>query len=89
MKRIFLMAIVALAICSSCTKNQLVKKFGGSATMDLPSGQKLINVDWDKSEHMWYLTRPMTSSDTAKTYTFKESSNYGIVQGTYTIVEHK
>ena len=89
MKKIFLMAIVALAICSSCTSNQRVKTFGGTATMDLKPGEKLVTIDWDKSEHIWYLTRPMTASDTAVTYTFQESSNFGVVQGTYIVKEHK
>jgi hypothetical protein len=38
---------------------------------------------------MWYLTRPMTSTDEAVTYTFKEESSFGVLQGTFFIHEHK
>jgi hypothetical protein len=82
-----LTAFILIGI-TSCTKNQRVKKFGGTATIELPIGQKLIHCTW-KDANLWYLTRPMTKTDTAEIYTFQEKSNLGIVQGAYIIKEKK
>lgn len=65
----------------------LAKKFGGTATLDLPKGEKLMNITW-KDDHLWYLTRPMTKDDKAETYKFKESSNWGVLEGTIKVKEH-
>lgn len=81
-----LTAFVLIGI--GCTKNQRVKHFGGTATIELPVGQKLVHCTW-KDANLWYLTRPMAKGDTAITYTFQEKSNLGIVQGTYIIKERK
>ncbi|AIW03543.1 hypothetical protein CPT_Moonbeam145 [Bacillus phage Moonbeam] len=64
------------------------KKFGGTATLDLPKGEKLMNITW-KDDHLWYLTRPMTKEDKAETYKFKESSNFGILEGEIVVKERK
>lgn len=77
-----------IVIASGCTKNQRVKRWGGSATIELPENQKLLHVTW-KDDNLWYLTRPMTAKDTAETYTFQEKSNFGMVEGTYKIKESR
>lgn len=87
MKKAFLFAILAITF-ASCTQNERAKNFGGTATINLPAGQKLINVTW-KNDELWYLTRPMNSSDSAETYTFKEESSYGIMEGTVILKETK
>jgi hypothetical protein len=30
----------------SCTENSRIKNFGGEGDLDLPSGNKLVNVTW-------------------------------------------
>jgi len=87
MKKLFL-AIGLITILGSCTENSRVKSFGGDGTLSLPKGQKLINVTW-KEHQIWYLTRPMTSQDSCQIYTFHESSSWGVLEGTYTIIETK
>jgi hypothetical protein len=72
----------------SCTQNEMAKSFGGDVVYNLPKGQKLINVTW-KEDHLWYLTKPMTATDTPETYTFKEKSSFGFVEGTVTLNEIK
>ena len=57
-------------------------------TINLPKGRKLVNVTWKETE-IWYLTRPMDTSDVAETYQFHEESSWGMVEGTYNIVETK
>ena len=87
MKRVFL-AIGLIALLGSCTENSRVKNWGGDGTLTLPKGQKLINVTWKESQ-IWYLTRPMTPQDSCQIYTFHESSSWGVMEGTYTIIEVK
>jgi hypothetical protein len=87
MKKLFL-AIGVIAMLGSCTENSRVKNWGGDGTLTLPKGQKLVNVTWKESQ-IWYLTRPMTSQDSCQIYTFHESSSWGMMEGTYTIIETK
>ena len=77
-----------MMILVSCTENSRVKNFGGEGTINLPQGRKLVNVTWKETE-IWYLTRPMDTSDVAQTYTFQEESSWGVMEGTYNIVETK
>jgi hypothetical protein len=87
MKKIVL-SLILLVSLASCTENQRVKSFGGTGTINLPQGEKLVNVTW-KEDHLWTITRPMREGDVAETYKFHEDSSFGIVQGTYNIVETK
>lgn len=87
MKKLFL-AIGVIVMLGSCTENSRVKSFGGEGTINLPKGRKLVNVTW-KETQLWYLTRPMKSTDVAETYQFHEESSWGIMEGTYTIIESK
>jgi uncharacterized lipoprotein YehR (DUF1307 family) len=84
-----ILAIMVLAFAlTSCTENERAKQFGGTATVNLPQGQKLVNVTW-KEDEIWYLTRSMNSTDTAETYTFQEESSYGMMEGTVILKESK
>lgn len=64
------------------------KNFGGSTTIKLDPNQKLEEITW-KEDSLWYLTRPMTDDDIAETHTFHESSNFGVAEGTVTVIETK
>ncbi len=88
MKKIFIYISLVTLILTSCTENDRVKHQGGEGTINLPQGRKLVNVTW-KDNEIWYLTRPMTSNDTVETYQFQEESSWGMVEGTYNIVESK
>lgn len=87
MKKFLLGTILVLSIglsgCQTAAKN-----FGGSMTIDLDPNQKLEEITW-KDDDLWYLTRPMTSDDTAETHTFQQSKDLGVFEGTVTIIEHK
>ena len=87
MKKVFL-AILMGVMVTSCTENSRVKSWGGEGTIKLPKGRKLVNVTW-KETQVWYLTRPMDSSYIAQTYQFHEESSWGVIEGTYNIVETK
>jgi hypothetical protein len=87
MKKVFLVIMVGV-IATSCTENSRVKAWGGEGTINLPKGRKLVNVTWKETE-VWYLTKAMDSNDVAETYQFQEESSWGLVEGTYNIVETK
>jgi hypothetical protein len=87
MKKVLSILLLAITL-ASCTENARVKSFGGEGTLNLPKGQKLVNVTWKETE-LWYLTRSMNSTDVAETYQFQEESSFGIMEGTYNIVESK
>lgn len=88
MKKLLLLATLATICLTSCTQQERAKDWGGNATIELPKGQKLITCTF-KDHDIWYLTRPMTSKDSAESYMFGESSSWGIFQGTVTITESK
>jgi hypothetical protein len=87
MKKILVILLVTISLIS-CTENTRVKNFGGEGTINLPKGEKLVNITWKESQ-VWYLTRPMNSTDVPETYKFREKSSYGVLEGTYNIVETK
>jgi hypothetical protein len=87
MKKLFL-AIMLGVMVTSCTENDRVKTWGGEGTINLPKDQKLVNVTW-KDTQIWYLTRPMDSNDVAESYQFQEESSWGVMEGTYNIIETK
>ena len=72
MKKVLSILLLAITL-ASCTENARVKSFGGEGTLNLPKGQKLVNVTWKETE-LWYLTRSMNSTDVAETYQFQEES---------------
>ena len=90
MKKVLTLFVFALSIAAlniSCD-NYMSRKFGGSTTINLEKGQKLVEATW-KENSLWYLTEPMDSDYVPKTKTFKEDSNFGVLEGTVTFVESR
>lgn len=87
MKKI--LGLLVFVIFSSCTENQRARGFGGTATVDLEPGRKLMVVTWKQGGNLWYLTRKMSPTDSAETYKFQESSSFGLVEGVVIINEKK
>lgn len=78
--------VTTLTILSGC--QSAVKSYGGSMTIKLPPGQKLETIDWE-NDSLWYLTRPMNEDEEPQTHILKQSSEFGIIEGTVTIIESK
>ena len=57
-------------------------------TIELEPNEKLEMITW-KEESLWYLTRPMREDEEAETHVYKQSSEFGVFEGTVTIVETK
>jgi hypothetical protein len=85
---ILIFVTVSLLIFSSCTENTRVKQFGGTATLDLPKGEKFVNVTW-KEHDLWLVTKKVDSLEKEETYYFTEKSSHGIYEGQYIIQEHR
>ena len=64
------------------------KSLGGNMTLKLEPGLKLEEITW-KEDSLWYLTRPMREEEEPETHTFQQSSEFGILEGTVTVVESK
>lgn len=89
-KKCFITSVIALVLFttlfSSC--QTVTKNLGGDMTINLEPNQKLEEITW-KDDSLWYLTRPMTEDDIAETHTFQQQTDFGVFEGTVTIVETK
>lgn len=66
----------------------VAKSLGGNITIELETGEKLEEITW-KDDSLWYLTRPMREDEFPETHVFEESSNFGVIEGSVTIIETK
>ena len=86
MKKIVLglLGIISLA---SCTENQKARAFGGTETIQLEEGVRLVNLTWKGKDgsDLWILTKKDTTK--ATTYYFKEKSNFGVWNGEVIVIE--
>lgn len=85
-KLIFALAI--LAVMTGCTANQMAKSYGGTATISVPKGQKVVSATW-KESNLWYLTRPMRQDEQPETLALRESSSFGMMQGVVVLQESR
>ena len=84
----FAICIFITMTIMSCTDNQKARIYGGTQTIHLESGQRLINATW-KQDNLWFITEPMDSDYVPKTKTFHESSNFGVWQGSVVFIESR
>jgi hypothetical protein len=85
MKRpIYILSAILTLGLTSCTDNQMARKFGGTETISLPPGIRLENITW-KDDQLWLLTSPDTTQPT--TYTLQEKSSWGVIEGQVVIQE--
>ena len=84
----FIVAITLVTIMYGCTENQMARNFGGTETIVLPKGRRLVNLTWkgDKgAANLWILTKEDTTKPT--TYYFEEKSDMGMMEGKVIINE--
>ena len=88
-KIVMLLAGLSTMIClSGCTEQSMSRDYGGDMTLELPVNQKLEEITW-KEDSLWYLTRPMRENEEAEIHIFQQSSSWGLIEGTVTVVEKK
>lgn len=82
------LVMTLLAMSSGCTEQERARNYGGPATVKLSPGKKLVNATW-KQDDLWLLVRNVKPGEGQESYQFKESSSFGIMEGTVTIQEQK
>lgn len=90
MKRIIyaLLFISSIVTIGSCTENQRARNFGGTETIKLNPGRRLILATW-KQDNLWYLTEPMPEGYVPQEKVFVENSSYGVMEGTVVFIERR
>lgn len=94
-KKGLLAVLLVITLCipvlnaTGCTSQSRAKSMGGSMTLELDPGQKLEEITWKDDNNLWYLTRPMRDDESPETHTFQQSSEFGVFEGTITVVESK
>ena len=88
MRKKMIIATLGLTLCLTGCQGA-TKNLGGSMTLELEPNQKLEEITWKDDDSLWYLTRPMREDEVAETHTFQQSSEFGIFEGTVTIIEKK
>ena len=87
MKKLTISLLLVTALCvTGC--NYAARNFGGTVTVDLPAGEKLVSATWKESD-LWYLTRPMKAGEEPETLHLRESSSLGMANGTVVFKEKK
>ena len=90
MKKKLALVVLLLGLCvnvfTGC--NSATKSFGGSITIELEPNTKLELITW-KDDSLWYCTRPMRKDEVAETHLYQQQSEFGVFEGTVTIVEIK
>jgi hypothetical protein len=76
---LILLLLSVVFLLSSC-QNWRVKKGIGSMTVELPANEKFVNATW-KDSNLWYITTPADSAFKPTTYTLKEKSKHGLLEG--------
>jgi hypothetical protein len=88
MKYVAMMAVGMSLTLVGCTENIRARSFGGTMTINVAKGQKVVNATW-KGTDLWILTKKMKDGEIAESYEFIEKSSFGVIQGKINIVEEK
>ena len=83
----FLSVILFAIITFTSCEQYIAKEVGGTVTINLEPGQKLVEVTWKGDADLWYLTEPMDSDYVPKTKIFNESSMLGVCEGKVIFIE--
>ena len=86
---IIMIIAICLSLCGCMTACKgAAPELDGEVTIELPPNEKLEVITW-KEDSLWYLTRPMREDEEAETHVYKQSSEWGVFEGTVTIIETK
>lgn len=86
--RIIITLVALLTIATSCTEQNMARRYGGNLKIELPKGEKLMMATW-KEANLFYLTEPMDSGYIPKKKVFRESSNFGVWESEITFIERR
>lgn len=85
MKNILLTILAFLML--SCD-NYIARHLGGTETITLPAGERLIQATW-KETSLWYMTEPMPDGYQPRKIEFKEKSPSGTLEGKVIFIERR
>lgn len=89
MKKLIISMMMAVMLLGLTGCDQyFARNYGGNYTLELPKGEKLVNVTW-KDDSLWYLTEPMENDYEPQEYKFQADTVFGVFEGTVTIKESK
>ncbi len=83
---ILIITTILCCVFTSCTQQTISREFGGTVTINLEPGEKLVEATW-KDDNLWYLVEPMDSDYIPTTKIFKESASFGIMNGKVIFIE--
>jgi len=87
MKKIIIILLTTIiCVFTSCTQQAVSRQFGGTVTIKLDPGEKLVEATW-KDDNLWYLVEPMDSNYIPTTKVFKENASFGIMNGKVIFIE--
>lgn len=78
MKKFIILAVIALTL-SSCTENQRARTFGGTATINVEKGKKVMMATW-KDEDLFYMVEDMEPDYVPHNKELIESSSFGVIE---------
>lgn len=85
----FICFIVCLISLTSCTENERARNFGGTQTIKVEKGMRVVEATWKDEASLWYLVEPMDDDYTPKTKKFIEDSRFGCIEGEVVFVESR
>ena len=84
-----LLGLFAITLLASCTDNNKARMWGGTETIQLEPGKRLVNITWKSGDKtgadLWILTKQDTTKPS--TYLFEEKSSFGIMEGKVIVIE--
>ena len=78
MKKFIILAVIALAL-SSCTENQRARTLGGTVTINVEKGKKVMMATWKKGD-LFYMVEDMEPDYVPHNKELIESSNFGVIE---------
>lgn len=81
---LWLVGVIALAlliVTSGCTQNERARVWGGTETIQLNSGEKVLNITWKETDMWVFIQLPDGRKE------FREYSTFGMMNGKINIVE--
>lgn len=85
MKNILFM--IMMVFCLTSCEQYVTREFGGTTTVKLEPGKKLVECTWKGDADLWYLVEPMDSDYVPQTKEFIESSMFGAIEGKVIFIE--
>lgn len=64
----------------------LARRLGGEMVIELDEGQRLVNMAWKDESDLWLLTKVAPEQEPT-VYEFKESTIFGVLEGTIRVIE--